>query len=673
MKKKKKEVKIYLYIIFLSIVIIASIYFTIMPTFIGYTVLQGYQVDIANASNFNYNNEEIEITDNIIKLKANISSTNWTTYSQEIFPITKAYYGPEDKTSKITEQDNNSQEISSSKIATLIFDSDLNNGDIINLYLKDEETTNVYLCNVYEECASSNLGSIYFPNQAGYYNLIVQNLNAPQRIFNLNSDEKIETDFINSTGINITKFWYDHEDKTSKVSVNDNTTLEANENEILDIVFSEGLQDNDIIQLYLKNEEATNLYLCNAGEECTTSNLGQIYFPNQDGSYNITLQSINYPKKVFNLNSDEEIKVDFIEAIRITETNHSETNITYPTTANITTQDFTVENLMNWDLLIIEETLNGQSISYEYSADSGGTWQQVSEDKNLSAVNSTRIRIKVILNSNTSETPQLLSINITYSSKSPETYYEINNSGAISTIKDENITVNSSSSKSELNIVATESLSNIQFNISDLEDVNARPATLSRVKEIEILSQELQGKISTATIKIYYTNEEVNNLNESTLKLYYYNETSQEWQTLESTMNTEENYIQANLQHFSIYGIFGESTQQENTGSSGSTSSGGSGGKREFTRGTTATQQQTQQESGAAEAEEEANKAETSQEKTEQEIIPTEAQISEQLTFTGNVVRIGKVLTEGKVNRSLWILIAILIVAYIIAKIEERK
>ena len=136
-------------------------------------------------------------------------------------------------------------------------------------------------------------------------------------------------------------------------------------------------------------------------------------------------------------------------------------------------------------------------------------------------------------------------------------------------------------------------------------------------------------------------------------------------------VNTEENYIQANLQHFSIYGVFGESAQQENAESSGSTSSGGSGGKREFTRGTSSTQQQSEQTSNVQTGTEEA--AESPQEETEQEIIATEARASAQLTFTGNVVRIGKVLTEGKVNRSLWILIAILIVAYIIAKIEERK
>src|SRR3989344_1742480 len=676
-KRAKKEANLHIILILLTISLIILIYYFVPPTIIGYTVFIGYTVledyvwSTENSSNFIYNEEEIEITGGIIKLKANISSVDWTTYSQEIFPIAKAYYEPEDKTSKVQEQDNNVQEISSSKIAILIFDSDLSNENIINLYLKDEKTTNVYLCHEYEECTSSNLGQVYFPNQQGYYTLEVQNLNGPAKIFNLNADEEIKVDYANSSQGNITKLWYDPSDKTSKVNAIDNTTQEIYENKIFDIVFNQELQNNDAIQLYLKNAEITNLYLCSAGEDCTTLNLGQIYFPNQDGYYNMTLQNINYPKKVFNLNADEEIKVNFVEAIRVTETNHSEVNITYPGTAEITTQDFIVENLMYWDLLIAEEALNGQNIDYEYSTNSGESWQQVPEDKNLSEVNSTKIRIKTIFNSDGTATPSISSLNITYSTREPQTYFEVNNTGIISTIKDGNITINSSSSKVELNIVTSESLSNIQFNISDLEDANARPAALSKIKEIEILSQELQDKISSATIKVYYTEDQIENLNESTLRLYYYNETLGEWQVLESTVNTEENYIQANLQHFSIYGVFGESAQQENAESSGSTSSGGSGGKREFTRGTSSTQQQSEQTSNVQTGTEEA--AESPQEETEQEIIAPEARASAQLTFTGNVVRIGKVLTEGKVNRSLWILIAILIVAYIIAKIEERK
>ena len=284
---------------------------------------------------------------------------------------------------------------------------------------------------------------------------------------------------------------------------------------------------------------------------------------------------------------------------------------------------------------------------------------------NLSAVNSTKIRIKAILNSNTTETPELTLINLTYSKRQIDTYYEVNDSGIISTIKDENITINSSSNI-ELKISATESLSNIIFNITELK--NTRPSALARLKEIEILSPDLQNKLNTATIKLYYTDEEVNNLNESTLKIYYYNETLEEWQSISSVVNEEENYIEANLKHFSIYGVFGEGTT-----SSSSSSSSGSGGKREFTRGTQAPAQQ--QQPSPSTATETKETGQNLQESTEQETIQTETQTQQTTitTLTGSIVRIGKVLTDGKVNKSLWILLAILIVAYIITKIEEQK
>lgn len=568
MKKKKKEVKVYLYIIFFSIVIIASVYFTIIPTFLGYTILQGYKIDITNVSNFNYNASEIEIANGIISLKQIVTSTN---YTQE------------------------------KKFTTYV--------ESATRYLPDE-TVNA----------------------------------------------------------------------TEEVSALDGNITNADKNNVFDVTFNETLENNDVLNFYLKginNGSQTEIYLCQLSTQCASPGYGRASYNGSEGWFFITIENLSSQIQGFNIDPPVKVKFDYINATKIISEEYSETNISYPSSSIITTADTVVQDIVSWNNLEVEETLNDQNITYEYSEDSGESWQPVPEDKNLSAVNSTKIRIKAILSSNTTATPSISSINITYLTKEPQTYFEVNNSETISTIKDENITVNSTSSNLELNIVTTESLSNIDFNVTELKDT--RPSNISRLKEIEIISPELQNKISTATIKVYYTDEEVENLNESTLKLYYYNETSESWQELDSTVNTEENYLQASLQHFSIYGIFGESTQQENTESqssanSGGSESGGSGGKREFTRGTSVTQQQQPQQSEQPQQTqtETGEAAESPQENTEQEIIQTETQASNQLTFTGNIVRIGKVLTEGKVNRSLWILLAILIVAYIITRIEEK-
>ncbi len=560
-KKTRKEVKIQIILVLLTIVFITFIYYFVPPTFIGYTVLQGYKIDITNSSNFNYNDSEVKIIGGVISLKQMTTTNNYT------------------EENKIT---------------------------------------------------------AYIESAVRY------------------TDDEI----VNAT---------------EEISALDGNITNVDKNKTFDVTFNETLKNNDTLNFYLKGISGSSeaeIYLCQLSIQCSSPGYGNLSYNGAEGWFSITIENLSSPVQSFNIDPPVKVKFDYINATKIILEEHSETNTSYPSSSVITT-DITVQNLVSWNSLEVEENLNEQNITYDYSTDNGSTWESVPNDKNLTNIstNTSTIAIRIILYSNGTATPSISSLNITYLAKEPQTYYEVNNSATISTIKDENMTINSSSSTLELNIVTTETLSNIEFNISNLE--NTHPSTLSRLKEIEIVSPGLQNKISTATIKVYYTSEEIKNINESTLKIYYYNETLQEWQPLESTVNTEENYLQANLQHFSIYGIFGEDnpTQQENSGSSSSTNSGGSGGKKEFTRGTPAQQEQTPNTETKTEA------TTQEQEQTEQEIIPTQAetQTAKQLTPTGNVVRIGKVLATGKVNRSLIILTAILMAAYIITKIEESE
>ncbi|MFH1834589.1 MAG: hypothetical protein ABH851_00205, partial [Methanobacteriota archaeon] len=79
--------------------------------------------------------------------------------------------------------------------------------------------------------------------------------------------------------------------------------------------------------------------------------------------------------------------------------------------------------------------------------------------------------------------------------------------------------------------------------------------------------------ISHAMLKIYYTDSEVANagLNETDLAIWWYNETLETWQILnENTMdwvygtdvNMGEDYVWANVSHFSDYTI-GAGTQSQ--------------------------------------------------------------------------------------------------------------
>ncbi|KKL49403.1 hypothetical protein LCGC14_2315860 [marine sediment metagenome] len=74
---------------------------------------------------------------------------------------------------------------------------------------------------------------------------------------------------------------------------------------------------------------------------------------------------------------------------------------------------------------------------------------------------------------------------------------------------------------------------------------------------IEINAPEVEDKLKSVTIKKYYTIEQLNenSLDEDSLKLYYYNEGG--WEQLNSVVNKNAKYVSASVNHFSIFGIFG--------------------------------------------------------------------------------------------------------------------
>ena len=83
------------------------------------------------------------------------------------------------------------------------------------------------------------------------------------------------------------------------------------------------------------------------------------------------------------------------------------------------------------------------------------------------------------------------------------------------------------------------------------------PGLISLNKVIEIIVENNLSKvIEDIGFKIYYTDKELGLKDENKLQIYNYNETSKTWDKLKTYVNTKENYLWANLTHFSIYGVF---------------------------------------------------------------------------------------------------------------------
>ncbi|MCD4810303.1 MAG: Ig-like domain-containing protein, partial [Methanosarcinales archaeon] len=125
-------------------------------------------------------------------------------------------------------------------------------------------------------------------------------------------------------------------------------------------------------------------------------------------------------------------------------------------------------------------------------------------------------------------------------------------------------------------------------NITDELEVPG-PGIYIRINASTNFSNDTDSNLSWALIKVNYTDEDVsnNNLVESSLRLYWYNESSGNWIKLEtnsptwvygSGVDTANNYVWANVSHFSDYAVGGELEKETPPPSNGGGGSSGGGG-----------------------------------------------------------------------------------------------
>jgi len=126
-----------------------------------------------------------------------------------------------------------------------------------------------------------------------------------------------------------------------------------------------------------------------------------------------------------------------------------------------------------------------------------------------------------------------------------------------------------------IDISVTEAVENASITVSSSthSQVNKTLSVprLGKYFRIEI-SEELQFVLNSVVIRIQYADEEVEaaGLEEESLSLYRYNPESDEWERLsneldwvyETGVDTAENYIWANVSHFSDYAVGGELDQE---------------------------------------------------------------------------------------------------------------
>lgn len=414
------------------------------------------------------------------------------------------------------------------------------------------------------------LGFIFLvkPSTTGYiaYTLVSNEYNYNSSLVNF-SDNQIKlipstttTITTSSSNILLSAATQDEDNKLSKVnSLNDESVNveEDEEEEILDLTFASNLENNDVISAYIKHNKDTNVKICQPSNLCPNhyANL------NYDGTpkyLNFTL-NLSSERNTFGIfPTSEKIKIDYVYAIHFATTTNTTT--IYPSSTTIETNDIEPANISRFNYFNYSHNLNDQNIEYYYSTDSGNNWKNFT-DQNISALNLTKIKIRAMLFSNGTETPIIESLSLSYS-------------------ETENVILE------EIYITEIKSQENLAYlviysdnNLSD-ETINIQASNLSNPEKNKIKAVEINANnilFNSAILKINYTDEELGNINESSLKFYYYNESSGIWEEKEFTLNKDGNYIESNLSHFSVYGIFGDKLNQGGLNDDG-TSGGSSGG-----------------------------------------------------------------------------------------------
>ncbi len=479
-------------------------------------------------------------------------------------------------------------------------------------------------------------------------------------------------------------------DETSKVTSQGQGQVELKDDKkVLEITLAKVMKNGDVLSLYILGGSTSQgkVYICTNSSGCSSAEYGELTLPqmNDDDDdtglwFNITLSSISSTKATFGLDSPNKIKIDMVNGYNKTTREETTSTTTYPVSAALETTDLQPANLKKWGTLATAEQLNGQQIQYQYSVNSGSSWQALPSDGNLSSVTTAKIRVKATLQSNGTATPLIQQMKLPYITQVPCTeqwnvsygaclsnntqlqfYVDTNNCETTTNLptnnntyiscdyctpqwnpantscspagrftswfSDENNCYDATGLESDLatrpanlsttcNYCALHNCTNsfqavlnssfalnsttwfidakekakawLEFTAPNAQGavtileynqskVNSTPPAIDLRKQVEI--NTTVKNVTSVKITLYYTDEELqrDGVDENTLKIYYHNESSGQWQTLPSTVNTTGNYVYAIVDHLSLYGLYGEQAPSAATESSSASSSDGGG------------------------------------------------------------------------------------------------
>ena len=185
--------------------------------------------DFGNSSDYQYNNSRVSLTEGQANLISIAEDNSWMEESANFSLVDLALKNGDDRTNRIISVGNGYIEADEDDVIDVTFDHELDNGDMINLYLKGNHGSNISLCDEGAQCNMSNYGFLEYPGDEDFYQITVENLQEPKDTFGFDvNDRQVRFDYMNASYTaailhNVTNYTYY------------NSSIETNDLEVEDI------------------------------------------------------------------------------------------------------------------------------------------------------------------------------------------------------------------------------------------------------------------------------------------------------------------------------------------------------------------------------------------------------------------------------------------------------
>ncbi|PIN87133.1 hypothetical protein COV19_01415 [Candidatus Woesearchaeota archaeon CG10_big_fil_rev_8_21_14_0_10_44_13] len=539
-----------------------------------------------------------------LKLNLITETGQYDTLETEIINVSSAISNGYDKTEEIKRIDGNYANIDKSRIFDVTFKSNLTDGDMIQFYLLNSDAIMIYLCNLSRRCWAPGYGGVNYDGGTGYYNMTVSNLEDETNGFNIDPPKKVKFDHIRAIKEHNLTHYHNISYYPLQAFAETADFMPDSLYAWQDIAADEQLNGQVIEYYYSTDSGLTWDYIAGKDISSASASSGKIRLRvlfTSDGAdtpivKNITITYSERSTCDPDWQPDDNLcRNDDSRPVTYTDANSCNSSENLP--ADNGTYAYCDFCTPSWQDInsscLVEDMIN------QYFNDANDCYAQtgLSSDNNPPGNNTFSCDFC---------TPSSTGYNTTCDGQTQAftSYYIDSNgcydiTGLASDIPPANMTydciydsINTSNATNPENTTQPTNMTNATsqeagpglFNVNKLDEntgvmvmvettVDFTASSISiqnteidtstalfTVNEVNItMDDSPEDNITSITLRFYYNETSLNqsNVNESTLAVYYYDEEYDELQEIPSTINSSGMYVEADINHLSMYGLYG--------------------------------------------------------------------------------------------------------------------